>query len=225
MIVKKILKLILVFVFSTSIIYLALTLGRFINWCNKNQIPLFKHNDARGAYIINLDEEKIQEIGNNVGAYQKAMEQGLATSPYKDEIEEHTLTDGHTHTVAEFYDPLGFSVWSYLDRVVQDIVEYYAVISIILGISISMAYVVITSKKMKNIFKFIVGYFGVILIIPPVYKYNYTHRFWDISEMYFNTSSIKFYILYTVIFLLMFAINFIISKKVAQKLNEEIKSK
>ena len=143
----------------------------------------------------------------------------------KDEIEEHTLTDGHTHTLVEFYDPLGFSVWSYLDRVVQDIVEYYAVISIILGISISMAYVVITSKKMKNIFKFIVGYFGVILIIPPVYKYNYTHRFWDISEMYFNTSSIKFYILYTVIFLLIFAINFIISKKVAQKLNEEIKSK
>lgn len=225
MIVKKILKLILLFVFSTSIIYLTLTLGRFINWCNKNQIPLFKHDDARGAYIINLDKEKIQEIGNNVGVYQEAMEQSLAESPYKNELEEHTLTDGHTHTLGEFYDSLGFSVWAYVDREIQDIVECYTVISILLGMSILIAYVVITNRKMKSIFKFIVGYLGVILIIPPIYKYSYTYKFWDISEMYFDISSIKFYIVYTVIFVLIFIINFIIGKKMAQELNEAIKSK
>lgn len=201
--VKKILKILLIFLISTITIYLTLTIGNFINWCHENQIPLFKHYEARSAYILNLDAEKIQEMGIYVGAYQETLQQPLAEWSY---------------------DPVGFSVWLYIDSIVQNLLEPYVTPAILLGLSISIAYAVITSKKMKNTLKFILGYWSILLFIPPIYKYSYTYRFWSITETYFTPISIKFYIIYTIIFLLLFAINYRISKKIAQELNETIKN-
>ena len=106
---------------------------------------------------------------------------------------------------------------------IQDVLTKYLTISILLGFSIAIAYVVITSKKLNAILKIAIGYLGVMLLIPYVYMYSYTYRFWSISETFHSTPK-YFFILYTIIFLVMYLINYLIGKNMAKNLNQTIKN-
>lgn len=221
LIAKKILKTSLVFIVSTIILYLILTLGLFYSKCSENKLKLFNSNYSDDLSYI--DKDTVQKIGDSIAMYAQALDASLEESPYKDDGINHTLGDGHQHSsAAEVFDPLGFSVWSHIQIEVSDLSTRYISISILSGVAITIAYVIITSKKMNNILKFVIGYLGVMLIIPPIYMYSFTYKFWDLVSTYSNTP-MYFYIGYTTIFLLMYIINYRIGVKVSKELNEAIK--
>ena len=124
-ILKKMLRALLIFVISAIIIYLVPTLINFNNWCKENQLNLFMSDYYD---IRNIDSNKIQNIGDSVSTY----------------LDYHSL--------AEYFNPLGFSVWSYMQEGLNRIFTQYIVISILSGIAIVIAYIIITSKKMNNMY-------------------------------------------------------------------------
>lgn len=203
---KKILKAICLFIASSLILYLVFTISSFIGWCHENQISIVDHSDDMLTY---LDPDKIQEIGHFVSLSEQLMKESLEDNSYP--------------SLAEHYDPLGFSVWSYMNMGIRDILTNYLTLSILLGLSIAIAYLVITIKGLNSLIKITVGYFGVMVIIPYVYMYSYTYRFWSISETFHSTPK-YFFILYTIIFLTMYLINYLIGKKMAKNLNQTIKN-
>ena len=140
-------------------------------------------------------------------------------------MQNHTLTDGHEHTFSDFYEPTGFSLWGFLDGLVQYIGGKYVInAALFLGISVTIAYAVITSKKMNLALKIVIGYFGMMLAFPPLYMYSWTYRFWKLYEMYWNQDSKRFYAIYTTIFVLIFVINYVIGRKMTRQLNETIRN-
>lgn len=208
-IVKKILKTLLVFIISTIIIYLVLTITDFYHWGKENQ--MFINMDR---LLEELDSAKIQELGDGIGDYAKLLEDSLDTSYYEENSDYHSL--------AEYYDPLGFSVWVHIHREIEEILNK-DMISIVSGLAIAIAYAVITSKKINHILKFAIGYFVPILMVPPIYMYSWTYRFWDIGHTYQSMPK-YFYIGYTAIFILMYIINYKIGVKMAKELNQTIEN-
>lgn len=206
-ILKKSIILLLIFIISTTFIYLALTFKLFYEWGNKN--CLFISGDS----IEDLDSERIEQIGNKVGTYAKMLEESLKEVP----------EDENVYSIAEYYNPLGFSVWSFMHRDVYLILKTHTQISVILGIVISIAYIIITSKKINNILKIIIGYISVILIVPQILFYLYNGRLFSLLLPYYKTHGIEyFYIIYTAIFLLMYVINYKLGQRMAKELNETI---
>ena len=216
LIFKKLAKILLVLIASIIITYLVLTIKDVIAWCNKNQIILFG-KDYSSNILEKIESKEIQEIGDSVNALYKMLEDSLDESYYEE--------DSNYHSIAEYYDPLGFAVWRYMQGGIGDISARYIRISILSGFSITIAYVVITSKKMNNILKLLVGYLGVMLLFPPVYMYSYTYRFWDFATTYIYAAPKYFYIGYTIVFVLIYVINYKIGKKMANDLNNTIKNK
>lgn len=208
-ILKKIFKTFMLFAISTIIIYLLFTVSSFYKWCHKNQISIVNHSDDLLTY---LDSDKIQELGERINLSYQVMKDSLDPSYYEE--------NSNYHSLAEYYDPLGFCVWSYMQEEISWILNKYLIISILSGLSIAIAYLVITTK-IKPILKFTIGYFGVMLVIPPIYLYSWTYRFWDILQTYRSTP-IYFYIGYTIIFILMYILNYQIGKKMTKELNQTI---
>lgn len=207
---KKLLKILLVLVVSTVVIYLVLTIPAFYSWCDENQ--MFVNSDE---LLLQLNPDKIQQLGDSVGQFAQLMEDDLQR------VQNGTYEEG-THSLAEYYDPLGFSVWSHIQREMNEVVHQYVTLSILSGIAVAIAYTIITIKKMNPIFKIAIGYFGVMLIVPPIYMYSWTYRFWDVLTMYSNMPK-YFYIGYTLIFVLMYLVNYKVGVKMTQKLNESMK--
>ena len=207
---KKLLKILLVLVVSTVVIYLVLTIPAFYSWCDENQ--MFVNSDE---LLLQLNPDKIQQLGDSVGQFAQLMEDDLQR------VQNGTYEEG-THSLAEYYDPLGFSVWSHIQREMNELVHQYVTLSILSGIAVAIAYTIITIKKMNPIFKIAIGYFGVMLIVPPIYMYSWTYRFWDVLTMYGNMPK-YFYIGYTLIFVVMYLINYKVGVKMTQKLNESMK--
>lgn len=225
-ILKKLLKILLVFILSTIVLYCVLTASAFFQWCYDNQINLFDSNYSEDIFE-HLNSGKIQELGDTIENFADVLDDGLEESPYTNDGETHAIGDGHPHLIAEFYDPLGYSIWAHLQLNLNYIFTKYIFISVLYGIAIAVAYVVITSKKINVFIKFIIGYLAIILIIPQMLIFNFTHNFYyagDILTVYFNSSPtlIYFYIGYTILFILMYVINYIIGKKMTKELNETI---
>lgn len=213
-VVMKALKSILVFVISSIIIYIILTMGYFLSWCNDNQLKIFTEDIA--SEIPYLDEDKIYELGNYVGGYAQIL---------KDSIEEQNKEDNESYIIAEHFDPLGFSIWTYLREIIVKTIYRYKTIAVLLGICTTIAYNVITSKKIHNLLKVAIGYVGPMLIIPPIYTYLWTNKFWNLIDMYVRGIPQIFYIIYTVIFILLYIINYIVVKKMVKVLNQSINKK
>lgn len=206
-IVKKILKMLGIFIFLTVIIYLVLTISAFYNWCLENQI--FVNSDN---LLLELKSEKIQELGDNINNLAQVIENSGKE-----------LNEGSNHTLSEYYDPLGYSVWCYIQEGINQVLNKYFTISVLLGVSITIAYAVIISKNMKNILKFVIGYLGVMIIIPIIYTYSWTYRFIGIKDTYQSMPK-YFYIIYTTIFILMYLINYKIGVKMTKELNQTMKN-
>lgn len=211
-VVKKLLKLLLVLIVSMVVVYLVLTISAFYRWCDENQLLV-----DSDKILEQVDSGKIQELGNRIGLFEQVMKEDLQN------IQSGMYEEGQ-HSLAEYYDPLGCSVWSYMRLEIQEIIHHYFAISILSGVAITIAYVVITSKKMNGILKFAIGYFGVMLLVPPIYMYTWTYRFWDIFTTYKSMPK-YFYIGYTVIFALMYVINYRVGMKMAEGLNDAMNKK
>lgn len=218
---KKLLKILLVFTLLTIILYCIPTAIAFGRWCDSIDIHLFESDTS----TFLPDSDKIQNLGNSVEIYSNLLEEELEKSPYLNDSQEHSISDGHTHTLGEFYNPLGFSIWAHLRTNLHTIFNKYVLISILSGAAIAIAYAIITSKKINTILKIIIGYVTIILLVPQILMFSVTHNFYfvgDISAVYFNSGStlIYFYIGYTILFILMYVINYIIGKKMTKKLND-----
>lgn len=212
-ILKKTLKILVIFIISTMIVYLAFSTKAFLNWCNKNQLIPFD-KDISDEKILSLDKDEIQRIGDEVGLDAQLLEDSLDETLYEN--------DSNYTSLAEYYDPLGFAVWRYMQSGIRNITTGYITISILSGVAISIAYAVITSKKLNNILKFVLGYISVMIMFPPIYMYSYTYRFWDLTTIYINSVLQYFYIGYTLIFILIYGINYMIGRKMAKELNQTI---
>lgn len=212
-ILKKILKIVLIFLITTSIVYAVPTAIAFNKWCKKNNLSITGEDFS--SDLRKIDKDKIQNIGNDVSSIVEVIEMS---------VEEAKKNPNAPHSIGEYFDPLGYSVWSYMQMGIDRIFTSYTTISILFGIGVTIAYIVITNKKMNNIIKFSIGYFGVMLIIPPIYMYSYTYRFWSIAQTYSSISK-YFYIGYTTMFILMYVINYTIGTKMTKELNENIKNK
>lgn len=208
-ILKKCLKTLFVLIFSTFIMYVIFTALNFYSWFKEEQ--LYPYSSV-GDLVSTVDSGKIKELGDSIGLFTQVLEDSL----------NETYEEGN-HSLAEDFDPLGFSVWSHIQMSINEVFTRSLSISILFGISIMIAYIVITSKKMKFILKFSIGYLGVLLLFPPIYMYSWTYRFWSITETFSSTPKI-FYIGYTAIFILMYFINYRMSVKMAKELNQTIKN-
>ena len=212
---KKLLKILLIFTISSLIIYIFLTAKDFLKISEKYQLfPI---------YVVREDgfnKEMIQELGDEITLFANMIEESAV---YKNDGQNHFIGDGHEHTIGDFYDPIGYSAWSLLQANVYNLFSSYISISIALGIVIAIAYGIITSKNINKVLKFIIGYVGVIIVFPPLYMYSWTGRFWDFKAMYLNGDSTFFYLAYTIIFILICLINYVISKKITKSLNKAIK--
>lgn len=227
LILKKILKILLVFIISTITIYLIFTASEFYKWCEQNSL-LSIFNPFYGATddLKMIEKDKIKEIGDYVGAIETQMEKGLEGSSYINDGENHYFGDGHNHkTIAEIFNTKGYSVWLYMYGGLRDVFTKYNKVAILLGIVTTIAYIIITTKKMNSIVKVVLGYVLPMIIFPPIYMYSYTNRFWDINTMYFKGTPKYFYLIYTIIFVILYVTNYIINVKKAKKLNEAIKNK
>ena len=205
--VKKILKTLLIFIFATITVYLTLTGIALFNWFNENQM-LIKYENI----ITELDNNKLEAIGIQIGGYAQALEQSL----------EEPLEEG-THSLAEYFDPLGFSVWEYMYSNINTILTRYITMSILMGTAISIAYVILTAKKINKPLKIIAGYFVILIIVPQILFYNYHGKFVNILAPYKDSNLKYFYIGYTLIFLAMYIINYKFGKKITEYLNETMK--
>lgn len=212
---KKLLKILLIFTISSLIIYIFLTVKDFLKISEKYQLfPIYVVRED------GFDKEMIQELGDEITLFANMIEESAV---YKNDGQNHFIGDGHEHTIGDFYDPIGYSAWSLLYANVYNLFSSYISISIALGIVIAIAYGIITSKNINKVLKFIIGYVGVIIVFPPLYMYSWTGRFWDFKAMYLNGDSTFFYLAYTIIFILICLINYVISKKITKSLNKAIK--
>lgn len=211
---KKIMKTLLVFICSTIIIYFLFTIPSFYKWCNDNQLVLYKNGEEMSEEFLKLDSAKIQEIGDFVRKFSKIMEESL----------EETANDGddNTHSLAEYYDPVGYSVWIYMQDGMYNVTISHIGLSILLGIGITIEYIVISSKKLNNILKFVIGYLGVMFIIPPILQYNHFYRWIGLP---FGVELKPFYIVYTIVFAIAYITNYVVGVRMAKKLNDTIKNK
>ena len=212
---KKLLKILLIFTISSLIFYIFLTVKDFLKISEKYQLfPIYVVRED------GFDKEMIQELGDEITLFANMIEESAV---YKNDGQNHFIGDGHEHTIGDFYDPIGYSAWSLLYANVYNLFSSYISISIALGIVIAIAYGIITSKNINKVLKFIIGYVGVIIVFPPLYMYSWTGRFWDFKAMYLNGDSTFFYLAYTIIFILICLINYVISKKITKSLNKAIK--
>ena len=214
-ILKKLLKILLIFLLSTVLLYCALTGAAFYHWCDTIDIQLFSDMSRLP------DSDKVQRIGDTVEPYLNVLEEELEKSPYLNDGQEHSITDGHIHTLGEFYDPLSFAIWAPLQIALHDIFTKYILISILISAAIAIAYTVITSKKINVILKVVIGYVAIILLVPQILMFSITHNLYfatNISAVYVNSGLTYFYIGYTILFVLMYVINYIIGKKMTKEL-------
>lgn len=212
---KKLLKILLIFTISSLIIYIFLTAKDFLKISEKYQLfPIYVVREN------GFDKEMIQELGDEITSFANMIEESAV---YKNDGQNHFIEDGHEHTIGDFYDPIGYSAWSLLQANVYNLFSSYISISIALGIVIAIAYGIITSKKINKVLKFTSGYVGIIIIFPPLYMYSWTGRFWNFKAMYLNGDSTFFYLAYTIMFILICLINYVISKRITKNLNKAIK--
>ena len=188
---KKLLKILLIFILCSLILYCTLTAITFYRLFDAIDIHLFSDTSRLP------DSDKVQRIGDTVEPYLNVLEEELAKSPYLNDGQEHTITDGHIHTLGEFYDPLSFAIWAHLQNAFDYIFTKYILISILSGAAIAIAYAVITSKKINTILKIVIGYVAIILLVPQILMFSVTHNFYlagNISAVYFNSDLTYFYI-------------------------------
>ena len=195
---KNCLKLLLIFIMSFIIIYLLLTLSLFFKYCKLNNLYLFT-NDTSDK-IMNLDSSKIKELGDTIANYKNVLDSSLDSSYYEN--------NSNYHSIAEYYDTLGLSVHDYMQQGLNYISTAYLNFSIILGISITIAYFIINSTLNTNI-KFLCGYICIILIFPHILAFSYSHNLFNIIKAYYKTPNIlHFYILYSISYILIYVLNY-----------------
>lgn len=219
----KIIKTLLLLIISIFIIYLILTLNRFLFWCNKNQIILFNNNILSENIVDNVDINAINSLGANIEDFANTLEESKAnTEAFKGDGNFTFTKDGKTYSFAEYYNSIGFSVWTYLSSEFQTISLLYVDIAILWGIILTAFYIVASNEKINYNTKFVIGYFVIMIFIVQMYGYLKGIFYGFIDSIKYMPG---FYIIYTMIFIIIYFINRKKYKEMINGLNNTIKEK
>lgn len=212
----KFLKIVLVFLLSTIITYNCFLVKNYFVICDEFQV-----GDMSGDAILHLDKEKIKDLGDSVRTIADLLEEDASKS--NEERSTIYSEDGEVYSISDLYDPLGFSVQMQIEHIISRLFYENISISIMIGITVTFAYTVITMKKLNNVVKVLLGYLGVMIVFPPLCMYSWTGRFWELTTMYWYAAPKYFYVVYTLIFVVMYIINCVVSTKLTKQLNEMVK--
>lgn len=175
---------VIIFIVSTFIIYALLSFFKLQNYCDKYQIELFITHEID---TNNLDEFKLKAQGEYI-------------ERFKDLI--------NTDPNLSKYDFTGYTFWLQMQAFIGDIFNYYMYISFLLGLSISIGYIVVNISKLKVFLKILIGYILPVIILPIIYilifKLTYNPFMTNIDR---NKNILLFIISYTVIFIILFVIH------------------
>lgn len=181
---KTFINAVIIFIISTFVIYALLSFFKLRNYCDKYQIELFITHE--------IDTNNLNEF--------KLKTQGEYIERFKDLI--------NTDPNLSKYDFTGYTFWLQMQAFIGDIFSYYIYISFLLGLSISIGYIVVNISKLKVFFKILIGYILPIIILPIIYilifKVTYNPFMTNIDR---NKNILLFIISYTVIFIILFVIH------------------
>lgn len=201
--IKSVLKILVILIASIMLTYLILTVKDLLLWYDEMQFDYIE----KGKSISEIDENIFDDLGMNTYEYIDSV---------KDEI---------VGTELEKYNVLGLAIWQIMFLYIKTIIYKNISFSIFFGILLTIAYIVITNKRMSNFTKFLIGYISIIIVFPPLYMYSYTGRFWDLATMYIHSMSKYFYIIYTILFFIIYIVNYKINSRISKELNEALKKK
>lgn len=214
----KFLKIFLVFLISTLITYNCFLAKNYFDICNEYQVGIIYEDN-----IVNLDNEKINGLGNSVRVFADLLE-GEKNKTTEKSSNVHS-GNSEEYSFADSYDSLGFSVRTQIEHIMNRLFKSSITISVLIGTAITFAYTIITLKNLNPIIKIIIGYISVMIAFPPICMYSWTGRFWELKTMYWYSAPKCFYVVYTSIFLCIYIINYIISAKFTKQLNKFVKNK
>lgn len=201
-IIKTLFKFIILLTVLSLSVYTILTLVEIQHWCDRMQISITKNEEEQ---FLKLNEEDINSLGTII------------------EQSSLSLTDHFKGTAYEKYNTTGLSVWRLLQVQINDIIKKNIVLSLFVSISITTSYAIIISRKLSNPLKIVLGYWVIIFVVPPLYMYSYTGKFWNISAMYLKGISPLFYMIFTFSFLIFMYLNYKNSVKLKNLLNKCLK--
>lgn len=216
----KIIKTLLILIISILIIYLILTLNRFLLWCNRNQILLFNNNISPEYILDNVDINAINSLGGNIEDFANTLDESkLNVEAFKGDGNFTFTKDGKTYSFAEYYNSIGFSVWTYLSSEFQTISLLYVDIAILWGIILTVFYIIASNEKINYNVKFVIGYFVIIIFIVQMYGYLKGIFYGFIDSIRYMP---VFYIIYTMFFIIIYFINRKKYKEIINGLNNKI---
>ena len=196
--IKTFLKMLLIFISSTIIIYCFLSLVKFRSWCAENQILFSIEKGFSDEHVNNLLVYKIDYLATSIREFE-------------------------TSFINYEGDSLGYSVWRFLQAGIGTAFSWYRDISILLGLSITISYFIITNHKINYFLKFILAYIGILFIIIFTY-YNIHSKIFPGGIVQRNQSIFYFFIIYTSIFMIMYILNYLFTKKMTIHINKSIKN-
>lgn len=199
---KKIFQLVLILIISILLTYLLFTIKDFYLWYNNNmQFSLLNSPEEQ---LSQLNKENINELGEIITNLSVTFNNSLSGTEYEE------------------YNSTGISAWYVFQIDINNILNANIDLALLFGVIITIAYIVITNRKITNMLKLIIGYLGIIIIVPPIYVYIHTGRFWNLATMYIYSMPEVFYIIYTILFVIIFIINYKANLKLVKELNKTI---
>ena len=198
--IKKIIKIAMQFIILSLILYIFLTINDFVILCNRYQINIVKNEEEQ---FINIQDDEINELG-------------VTIEKLSDSTKEH-----FKGTKYENYNSTGIAVWKVLQVQINGLVRKNIEISLVLSVCLIISYQIFYSQRLSFILKFILGYFGILIIVPPIYMFRHTGRGWEIITMYLGIPG-YFYIIYILILIVIIVTNYINSRKISRELNNTL---
>lgn len=196
--IKTFFKMLLIFILSTTIIYCFLSLVKFHSWCTENQILFSIEKGFSDEHVNNLLVYKIDYLATYIREFE-------------------------TSFINYEGDSLGYSVWRFMQAGIGTVFSWYRDISILLGLSITISYFIITNHKINYFLKFMLAYIGILFIIIFTY-YNIHSKIFPGGIVQRNQSIFYFFIIYTSIFMIMYILNYIFTKKMTIHINKSIQN-
>ena len=176
---RIIIKALILFILSTFIVYTLFTFFRLQIFCNKYQIELFVTHEIDTS---NLDNLKLKAQGEQ----------------YVERLKSLVTTDSNLSK----YDLTGYAFWLQMQSFIGDSFSYYIYISFLLGLSISIGYLIVNISKLKVFLKILIGYIFPIIIFSICYILIFNVVYNPFMSSTDRNKNILLYIVsYTIIFI------------------------
>ena len=101
------------------------TVNIFFYWCNQNQIVLFNTNISDDYILNSIDKNKINELGEKIGNYAELLEDSKENENLEGDNNFYLVQNGENFAISELFNPIGYSVWSYMQGKLSSIFSLF----------------------------------------------------------------------------------------------------